>query len=102
MLLAAVLQRGVTMRRVFRPARPQDNVDALELYANLAEEGRGCPRDRGKVGKCRDRAAHLRRRQAEMEIVPRGTTANTAQPGAARGAGSSATHAPAKSCCVVM
>ncbi len=46
-----------------------ENIEALELYGLLSDKGRGCPKDRGTAQRCRDRAAHLREREAANNMT---------------------------------
>ena len=49
--------------------RPAENIEALELYGLLSDKGRGCARDAGIAQRCRDRAAQLRERERESNLI---------------------------------
>ncbi len=46
-----------------------ENVEALDLYGLCCDQGRGCPRNGGAGQRARDKAAQLRKRDAQEAIV---------------------------------
>ena len=49
--------------------RPAETIEALELYGLLSDKGRGCARDAGIAQRCRARAAQLRERERESNLI---------------------------------